>query len=216
MKILIMGPHGSGKTTLGKMLSQHYNIPFISSGEILREYSKFDENIKRFLESKTYVTDDIVNEIILKYLLSENCKNGFILEGYPRTITQLYFLEKHFDIDFVLNLIVREDVLMDRLLYRLVCPSCKANYNTKLKPPKNDELCDVCNVKLEKRIEDTEEGIKKRYEEYLSKTTPVLEIYKRKGKVIDVDVSENDLNKNFEKCIKIIDEFRRNRGKNKE
>ncbi|MCS7123312.1 MAG: nucleoside monophosphate kinase [Candidatus Aenigmarchaeota archaeon] len=208
MKIIIIGPHGSGKTTIGRLLSKHYSIPFLSSGEIVREYAKTNENIRVFLEKKEYVPDEFVNRIIVEFLSKKEYENGFVLEGYPRNINQLNYFLKYFTIDVVVNLIVDEKILIDRLLYRLVCPNCKENYNIKLKPPRKNELCDKCNVKLEKRIEDNFEGIMKRNEEFRDKTLSVIEKFREMGKVVDVDVSSTDVNENLKSVILKIDEFR--------
>jgi len=200
-KILIIGIHGSGKTTLGKLIANHYKIPFISSGEILREYAEKDQEIKSYLDKKEYVPDSIINRIIEEVLKD---KDGFVLEGYPRTIDQVNYFEKICEVDIVLNLIVDEKLAIERLLYRMVCPVCKENYNKKLKPPKNDEVCDKCNVKLEKRVEDDEDGIKKRIENFKKYTLEVIEYYRKKDKVRDLDVNENDIQKVFEKAIALL------------
>ncbi|MEO0267225.1 MAG: adenylate kinase [candidate division WOR-3 bacterium] len=188
---IFIGPPGSGKGTQAKKLAEFLNYSFISTGDILREEVKRNTKIgkfaKEYMEKGLLVPDDLMLKIIKK-----NLKKGirFILDGFPRTIEQAKGLDeilkkKSLKIEKVFYLNVDEDEIIKRLSSRRVCPLCKRIYNLLVERPKNDEICDICNVKLILRDDDKEEVIKKRIEVYKKDTEKLINYYK--DKLIEID-----------------------------
>ena len=220
--LLITGPHGVGKGTQAYTISRHYGIPHISTGQIFRDMvrhpdkvkylpSKLVKTVKSFLEKGVYVSDEITNQVVEARLFEKDCKKGFILDGYPRTLQQAEFLKGllkklGYGEYVVINLVSDEDTLVKRQLYRVVCENhgCGASYNTLLNKPKKDNICDRCGSRLVSRSEDSEEGIRKRNEEYEKKARPVVLYYKKIGKLIDVDGNGNP-KKVFSRVKSILD-----------
>ena len=217
--IIIFGSHGSGKGTQAELISKHYDTPKITTGEIFRDMVKKPGNVgyidpdliktvRQYLDNKQYVSDEITNEVVRHRLLQEDCKNGFILDGYPRTLKQAEFLagllsKIDHKLDVVINLVVSEDNLLARQLNRIVCENsdCGASFNTLLGPPEKEGVCDNCGFRLYRRPEDTEEGIRKRNMEYESKARPLIDYYRKFGFVVDVDGNK--------KAEEIFDEIRK-------
>ncbi|MEO0282329.1 MAG: adenylate kinase [candidate division WOR-3 bacterium] len=198
---IFIGPPGSGKGTQAKKLAEFLNYSFISTGDILREEVKRNTKIgkfaKEYMEKGLLVPDDLMLKIIKK-----NLKKGirFILDGFPRTIEQAKGLDeilrkKSLKIEKVFYLNVDEDEIIKRLSSRRVCPLCKRIYNLLVERPKNDEICDICNVKLILRDDDKEEVIKKRIEVYKKDTEKLINYYK--DKLIEID-GEGEPEKIFE------------------
>uniref|UniRef100_A0A7V3ZTK3 Adenylate kinase n=2 Tax=candidate division WOR-3 bacterium TaxID=2052148 RepID=A0A7V3ZTK3_UNCW3 len=198
---IFIGPPGSGKGTQAKKLAEFLNYSFISTGDILREEVKRNTKIgkfaKEYMEKGLLVPDDLMLKIIKK-----NLKKGirFILDGFPRTIEQAKGLDeilkkKSLKIEKVFYLNVDEDEIIKRLSSRRVCPLCKRIYNLLVERPKNDEICDICNVKLILRDDDKEEVIKKRIEVYKKDTEKLISYYK--DKLIEID-GEGEPEKIFE------------------
>ncbi|MEO0275349.1 MAG: adenylate kinase [candidate division WOR-3 bacterium] len=188
---VFIGPPGSGKGTQARKLAEFLNYSFISTGDILREEVKKNTKIgkfaKEYMEKGLLVPDDLMLKIIKK-----NLKKGirFILDGFPRTIEQAKGLDeilkkKSLKIEKVFYLNVDEDEIIKRLSSRRVCPLCKRIYNLLIEKPKNNEICDVCNVKLIIRDDDKEDVIKKRIEVYKKDTEKLIEYYK--NKIIEID-----------------------------
>lgn len=188
---IFIGPPGSGKGTQAKRLAEFLNYSFISTGDILREEVKKNTKIGKF--AKEYIEKGFLvpDEVMLK-IIKKNLKKGenFILDGFPRTIEQARGLEKilknkSLKIEKVFYLNVDEKEIIRRLSSRRVCPSCKKIYNLIVEKPKNDEICDICNVKLIIRDDDKEEIIRKRFEVYKKDTEKLVDYYK--DKIIEID-----------------------------
>ena len=212
LNILIFGPPGSGKGTRAKKISKVYNIPHISTGDILREHLKrrteLGRKAEKYMKRGEYVPDDVVNLLIQDRLLRDDCKGGFILDGYPRTMQQVEALERILQelgssIDVVLNLVVQESEIVSRLSARRVCPKCKMVYNLLTSPPKNEELCDRCKVRLVQRDDDKPEVIVNRIKVYHDNTKPLLEHYRKVSKVIDVE-GEGSIESIFNRIRKLL------------
>jgi len=174
-RIVLLGPPGSGKGTQGKKLAHHLGLPFISMGDILREKAQekgpLAEEVRKIMESGKYVPDEVVIQILQERLEQPDAKEGFILDGFPRTVGQADALDqilekKGVKLDGIFFLQVREDIIVDRLSGRRVCPCCKMEYHIRYNPPKNDHLCDQCGSSLIQREDDQEGTIRKRISVY--------------------------------------------------
>lgn len=185
MKIIIFGPPGSGKGTYASRLGPRLNIPHISTGDILREEVKnmteLGKRIQGYISTGKLVPDDVVNELVRKRLSKEDCRRGFILDGYPRSLEQAEFLDKLTKMDFVINLNVPDEVLVRRLSSRLVCRKCSAIYNILTLKPKVEGVCDKCGGKLYQRDDDRPEVVRKRIGLYKDEIAPLLEHYSKTG-----------------------------------
>lgn len=191
MNFIFLGPPGAGKGTLAAQVAEEYGIPQISTGDIFRENIKnqteLGKKVKAILDSGGLVSDEVVLEIVEDRLKKDDCKNGFILDGFPRTIPQAEAFEK-LGIDVkVVNFEVDNDLIIARLSNRCVCKNCKANYNVKFMPPKVEGKCDKCGGELFTREDDKLESITHRLEVYRKETEPLIEFYKKLGKITDID-----------------------------
>ncbi len=191
MNFIFLGPPGAGKGTLASQVSEEYGIPQISTGDIFRENIKnqteLGKKVKAIIDSGALVPDEVVLEIVDDRLKKDDCKNGFILDGFPRTIPQAEAFEK-LGIDVkVVNFEVNNDLIIARLSNRRVCKNCKANYNVKFMPPKVDGVCDKCGGELFTREDDKLESITNRLEVYRKETEPLIAFYKKLDKITDID-----------------------------
>lgn len=189
MRIIILGPPGSGKGTYSSRLATRLGVPHISTGDIFREEiksgSELGRSISEYVSNGKLVPDDIVNKVMEKRLSKEDCGGGFILDGYPRTIKQAEFLDGISRIDVVINLNVPDEVIVRRLSSRLVCKNCGAIYNKITLPPKVNGVCDKCGGELYQRDDDKPEIVRERIRIYEKETGPLLEYYRKKGVVLD-------------------------------
>ena len=198
MNILIMGPAGSGKGTMSDYIVKEFNIPHISTGDMLRENVKNQTLLgiqaKVLMDQGKLVPDDVVNAMVKERLLQDDCKNGFLMDGFPRTLNQAQALEEICatigkPIDKVINLEVDFDALATRITGRRVCKNCKATYHITFNKPKVEGICDICGSPLVQRSDDTIEQLKVRLQEHEKNTKPALEFYGAKGLVQDIDAS---------------------------
>lgn len=194
MNLIIIGPPGGGKGTYSDRISEEYDIPHIASGDIFRreikKESELGEKVEEYLENGDLVPDRIVNKVMESRLSESDCDQGFILDGYPRTLDQAMEIEDTADIDLVINLDVAEEVLINRLSSRRVCEDCDEIYNLQFLPPEEEDTCDECGGRLYQREDDKPEVIKKRLEEYREKSHPLIEYYREKDLVVDIDIPE--------------------------
>jgi adenylate kinase len=191
MKIALLGAPGVGKGTVAGFLAKKLKLPHIAAGDILREEGKTNKRLKDILDQGKLVPDEFISEIIWEYLKEDECKNGFILDGFPRTIKQALFLEgKNIRLDYVLNLKGSEEEIVRRLNGRLICRKCNAIYHTENIKPKKRGVCDKCGSKLVRREDDNPESIRERFELYEKETAPLIRFYEKKGILRDVDTNQ--------------------------
>ncbi len=183
MRIILFGPPGSGKGTQAQILKDRYHIPQVSTGEILRgeveKKTRLGLKAKGFMEKGLLVPDELVLEMVENRLKEENCEKGFILDGFPRNITQAEALD--IPIDRVISLDIEEEELIRRLSGRRVCEDCGANYHIVSNRPKSEGICDRCGGKLYQRADDNEDTIKERLGVYERETAPLISFYEVKG-----------------------------------
>ena len=194
MKLILLGAPGAGKGTQAKWISKEYGLPHISTGDILRqnvkEGTELGKEAKRYMDEGKLVPDELIIKMMKGRLSQEDCRGGFILDGFPRTINQAEELGKITDIDAVLNIYVPFEKLIERITGRRSCPKCGAVYHIKYNPPKKDNICDVCGTPLIQRDDDKEETVKKRLETYEEQTAPLIDYYEKKGKLLTVEGQE--------------------------
>lgn len=211
MDVLLLGPPGVGKGTQGKMLQERYNIPLISTGDILREAVRNKTHLGQkagsFMESGELVPDDLVIAMVGERLREHDCKEGFILDGFPRTIEQAKALEgitKDRGIDFVICLQAVEKEIVKRLSGRRVCKECSEGYHVIFNPSLNRGLCNKCNGELYQREDDKEDTIRARLTVYDEQTSPLIDYYNKKGLLFAID-GLGGIEEVFEKIVKILE-----------
>lgn len=208
MNFVLMGAPLSGKGTLSKLLSKHYQIPHISMGDLLRSVVKSDTKFSSYIEdhikSGTLVNDDLIKIIIQHRLSKPDCKNGFILDGYPRNINQAKDLDEILKVDKVIYVTVSSVTLMKRLSSRLICPNCQSVYSSETYKALH---CEKCKARLERRPDDNEEVILKRVKEFNQNSFPIVRKYTDEKKLIsisnegDIDIVFNELLRKIEKWL---------------
>jgi len=202
MRLILLGPPGGGKGTVAKRLQAEFKIPVISTGVILREAveknSKLGIEVENIMKKGSLVPDHIILEIIKERIKQEDCKNGFIFDGFPRNIEQANSLEKlnkglNEYIDYVFYFEIPFSEIIQRLSSRRVCKKCSTNFNLVFNPPKKYNTCDLCGGELYQREDDKEETVKNRLEIFAEQTIPLKKYYEEKKllKVIDANLSEN-------------------------
>ena len=190
MRLILLGPPGAGKGTQAKMLKEKFQVPQISTGDILRQAVKDNTELgaraKIVMDAGQLVPDNIVMGLIKERIRQEDCKSGFILDGFPRNITQAEKLSEtlqdmNLAIDNVIDLEVDEGEVVERLTGRSTCSECGAMFHKVSRPPKVDEVCDGCGGKLEQRPDDNKETIEERLRVYSESTSPLKEFYLKEG-----------------------------------
>jgi len=168
-------------------------VPHISTGDLLREEiargSELGRRVKEYVEKGLLVPDLLVNLVLEKRLSQPDCAKGFILDGYPRTLSQARFLESKFPVHVAVLLEAPDEVIVERVSGRLVCPKCGATYHVKWKPPKKPGVCDVCGARLVRRPDDRPEVVRRRLMLYRETIRPVVDYYRGLGKLLEFDAS---------------------------
>lgn len=188
MKIIFLGAPGAGKGTQAEIVSQRYNIPAISTGAIIREAIKTGTEMgkaaKAYTESGALVPDEVVIGIIKERLAKDDCKGGFILDGFPRTVPQAEALDNMgIEMDMVISIEVADETIVNRMSGRRVCANCGASYHVQSKPSKDGKTCDVCGTELTIRRDDAPEVVKSRLDIYHEQTEPLKAYYAKTGKL---------------------------------
>ena len=190
MNIILLGPPGAGKGTQAVRIAEKYAIPHISTGDIFRKNIKEQTPIgvvaKSYIDKGQLVPDEVVIEIVRQRLLEEDCKNGYLLDGFPRTVEQADALGQQVDVDLALNLDVPDEELVRRLTMRRSCPDCNAVYHLTNNPPKTEGICDKCGGKLYQRDDDKDETVKNRLKVYRENTMPLIDYYGQKDVLVTI------------------------------
>ena len=188
MKIILLGAPGAGKGTQAERICEHYNIPQISTGNIIREAMKNETpaglKAKEFVNSGALVPDEVVIEMVNDRLKQEDCANGYILDGFPRTIPQAWALERnHVFLDAAVSLEVPDELIVNRMSGRRSCPECGMTFHIANNPPKKEGVCDFCGTKLVSRKDDAPETVLSRLATYHEQTEPLKDFYAKRGKL---------------------------------
>lgn len=212
MKIVLLGPPGAGKGTQAKSISNRYSIPHISTGDIFRknisEETPLGIEAKQYIDNGQLVPDEVTINMVKDRLTWEDCKNGYLLDGFPRTVAQAEALQEFLDsrnenLDTALCIEVPSSFILERMTGRRVCLSCGASYHIKLNPPAVDGVCDVCGNNIIQRKDDVEETVKERLDVYERQTQPLIDFYKEKNLLSTVDGTKA-INEVFEGICDIL------------
>ena len=212
MNIILLGPPGAGKGTQAKMLVDKYGIPQISTGDILRANLKAETELgleaKKYMDAGKLVPDGVVIGIINNRLKEDDCRKGYMLDGFPRTVAQAEALDKILaengsGIDHVVSIEVGNDELMGRLTGRRTCRQCGQGFHVMFDPPQKDGVCDKCNGELYQRDDDNEETVGNRLKVYAEQTQPLIEYYQGKGLLRPID-GVGKISEIFDRVTKVL------------
>jgi len=196
LNLIFLGPPGAGKGTQAKMIVDKYNIPQISTGDLMRAAvssgSSMGDKVKGYMAAGALVPDELVVDILLDRLSGDDCRDGFILDGFPRTVGQAESLEKALEkrgmrLSGVVAMIVPDEALLKRLTARRICKECSASYHLEFLKPKVEGKCDRCQGELYQRKDDSEEVILNRLKVYHDQTSPLIDFYQKRKKLYTVD-----------------------------
>lgn len=206
MKLILLGPPGAGKGTQAANIVNEYKAVHISTGDIFRknikENTELGKKAKEYMEKGLLVPDELVVELVADRLKQDDVKDGFLLDGFPRTVNQAEALDKVLEslngkIDKVINIEVDKSKLVERAVGRRICRDCGATYHISFNPSKAEGRCDVCEGELYQRADDVEETVEKRIQVYLDETQPLIDYYTKSGAIVTID-GDQDINKVFE------------------
>ena len=212
MKIIMLGAPGAGKGTQAKKIADKYQIPHISTGDIFRanikEGTELGKKAKSYMDQGLLVPDELTLELIMDRFQNPDCANGYVLDGFPRTIPQAEALtaalEKNGEtIDYAINVEVPDENIVARKSGRRACLACGATYHVVYAPTKEEGICDRCGEKLVLRDDDKPETVKKRLDVYHSQTQPLIDYYTKQGKLVEVDGTQN-VDAVFDAIVKIL------------
>ena len=214
LRAVLLGPPGAGKGTQAVRLVEKYEIPHISTGDIFRknikEGTELGKKAQEYMNAGALVPDELVVDLVKDRLQQDDCKNGFLLDGFPRTIFQAekldeFLSESNLKMDIVINLKVEKEALIKRLTGRRVCKDCGASYHIDNIPPKKEGVCDICGGELIQRKDDNIETVENRINVYEEQTAPLIGYYKEAGSLVDFD-GEASLDEVFDAIVQAIGE----------
>ena len=212
MKLIMLGAPGAGKGTQAKKIAEKYQIPHISTGDIFRANIKngteLGNKAKSYMDQGHLVPDELTCDLVVDRINQEDCKNGYVLDGFPRTIPQAEALKAALDkmgetIDYAIDVEVPDENIVNRMGGRRACPGCGCTYHIEHNPPKVEDICDVCGAKLVLRDDDKPETVTKRLSVYHEQTKPLIDFYKKEGGLREVDGTQ-DLNDVFQAITEIL------------
>lgn len=212
MKLIMLGAPGAGKGTQAKKIAEKYGIPHISTGDIFRANIKngteLGNKAKSYMEKGLLVPDELTCDLVVDRIAQEDCKNGYVLDGFPRTIPQAEALKAALGkmgttIDYAINVEVPDENIVKRMGGRRACLACGCTYHVVYNAPKVEDVCDVCGAKLVLRDDDKPETVKKRLDVYHEQTQPLIDFYDKEGVLVEVDGTQN-LEDVFQATTKIL------------
>ena len=213
MKIVMLGAPGAGKGTQAKMISEKYNVPHISTGDIFRaninENTPLGQMAKEYMDKGLLVPDELVVDLVVDRLAQDDAKNGYVLDGFPRTIPQAEALTEALDkigekLDYAIDVEVPDDNIINRMSGRRACVACGGTYHIKFNPTKKEGICDACGGELILRDVDKPETVKQRLTVYHDQTQPLIDYYTKEGILKEVD-GTLDLQAVFAEIVKILE-----------
>jgi len=213
LRLVLLGPPGAGKGTQAVRITKKYHIPHISTGDIFRmnvkEGTPLGKKAKEYMDQGALVPDDLTIALVEDRLEQDDCKNGFLLDGFPRTVYQAerfdqYLEEREMTIDRVINLNVEEKLLLERISGRRLCRSCGATYHAKNFPPKVEGVCDACGGEIYQRADDTAETVSNRIKVYEAQTMPLIAYYEKAGTISHFE-GEEDPEQVFLNVVKALE-----------
>ncbi|MBQ6542363.1 MAG: adenylate kinase [Lachnospiraceae bacterium] len=212
MKIVMLGAPGAGKGTQALRIAEQYGVPHISSGDIfrknLKEGTELGLRAKAYMDEGLLVPDELTTDLVISRLREEDCKDGYVLDGFPRTLPQARALSEKLKtegarIDFALDIEVSDEEIVSRVSGRRICPKCGAGFHTLYNKPQIDGICDICGAELKMRDDDRPETVLKRLEVYHAETEPLIAYYKEEGILRTVDGSQS-IDKVFEDSLNVL------------
>ncbi len=209
MRLILLAAPGAGKGTQAQKLSEHFGIPTISTGAILRhniqEGTELGKLAQQYIDKGNFVPDDVMIEVMKERLSQEDCKDGFILDGFPRTLPQAEALDaSDITIDTVLNLEVPDEEIIKRLAGRLECKECATTFHKEFRKPAKEGVCDNCGGELTTRADDNPETVKSRLDIYHTRTEPLLQYYIQKG-VLKTAQGQNEIDETTKEVLRVLE-----------
>ena len=214
MRLVLLGPPGAGKGTQASAIVKKYNIPHISTGDIFRanikEGTDLGKKAKEYMDKGLLVPDELVVSIVKDRLTKDDCANGFLLDGFPRTVNQAEALDAELltmgiNLNRVINIDANTNILIARAIGRRICKECGATYHVSFNPPKVEGVCDLDNAPLFQRDDDVEETVSTRINVYLDQTQPLIDYYQRKGLILNID-GTRPIDEIFDKIVEALSE----------
>jgi len=214
MKIIMLGAPGAGKGTQAKLIAEKYGIPHVSTGDIFRanikEGTALGKEAKEYMDKGQLVPDELTVRILLDRVSKKDCENGYVLDGFPRTIPQAEVLDNEVaklgdKIDFAIDVEVPDENIIKRMGGRRSCPKCGATYHVEHIPPKEEGICDVCKAELVLRDDDKPETVKNRLEVYHKQTQPLIDHYSKQNILRTVD-GTRDMDTVFADIVRLLEE----------
>lgn len=196
MRAILLGPPGAGKGTQAETIVNEFKVPHVSTGDMFRknikEETELGKQVKAYLDKGALVPDELTVEIVKDRIMQSDCSNGFLLDGFPRTIEQANALDRVLSemgqkLDFVINIQVDPKLLVERAVGRRICKDCGQTYHLTFNKPKKEGICDKCGGELYQRKDDTEETVANRINVYQEQTQPLIEYYTKKGIILDIN-----------------------------
>lgn len=215
--IIFIAPPAAGKGTQSKLVNETYNIPHISTGDLLREeiskQTPLGLSIQADMEKGNLVSDEVITTLLKNRITKPDCKTGYILDGYPRNLKQAktyqsLLEELNYDKSCVIFLDIDKDLALKRTISRIVCPNCGSSYNLLVEDlkPQKENICDRCHHELKSRKDDTEEVFLHRFDTYLNSTKEVIDYYKELGMLHKIEVGEKSANEIFDEIKKVLND----------